>query len=98
MEETIKERKQRIHPFTIRLNNIKAKINYYNNKLKGELRGKEVKLNDEQKKDYEQKIKDLNYERFILKLNERDIKILETYCAYNKLPLDLETIRNQKNI
>ena len=69
MSEKQSTRKIRIHPYTQRLNNIKAKINYYNNKLKGELRGKEVILDDEKKKKYEQKIKDLNYERFILKLN-----------------------------
>ena len=87
-------RAHRAHPFTVRLNNIKAKINYYNNKLKGEVRGKEVILTDEQKAEYEQKIKDLNYERFILKLNDRDLKVLKTYCEYNKIPLDIESITN----
>ena len=73
--ETTKTIRQRAHPFTQRLNNIKSKINYYNKKLKDKPDNAE----------YKNRIDELEYERFILKLNDKDIKTLKIFCNYNKI-------------
>ena len=82
-----KVRKDRIHPYTKRLNNIKAKINYYKNKL--------IKENSNDK--YKNIINDLEYERFILKLNDKDIKTIKTFCKYNNIDF-IKLCKNIKEI
>lgn len=74
-------RKQREHPYTNRLNRIKSKICYY----------KKHSSDDEN----DEKIKALEYERFILKLNPHDISVIKKFCTFNNLTLDVEDILKQ---
>ena len=76
--EIIKSRKQREHPYTKHLNRIKSKICYYK---KSESENTTL-------------IDALEYERFVLKLNPHDMQVIEKFCQFNKLNLNIENIRN----
>ena len=76
-------RKPRSHPYTTQLNRIKSKICYYKKCL-------DDNLPEEKKKSIIDTINDLEYERFILKLNPRDIQIIKKFCLFNDLDIDIE--------
>ena len=78
--EITKVRKQREHPYTKHLNRIKSKICYYK---KGEPSPETKSMIDA-----------LEYERFVLKLNPHDMQVIEKFCHFNKLPHDINAIRD----
>ena len=80
-------RKQREHPYTKQLNRIKSKICYYKKRLNDE-------TDDKKKDSINDYINNLEYERFILKLNPHDITVIKKFCTFNKLSLDVEQIVN----
>ena len=80
LSEITKVRKQRDHPYTKHLNRIKSKICYYK---KGEPSPETNSYIDA-----------LEYERFVLKLNPHDMQVIEKFCHFNKLPHDINAIRN----
>ena len=81
-------RKAREHPYTKLLNRIKSKICYYKKRLNDE--------KDEKKKEnINDVIEDLEYERFILKLNPHDISIINKFCLYNNIEIDVEDVLKQ---
>ena len=81
-------RKNRDHPFTQKLNQIKSKICYYNKKLNEE-------KDEDKKKKIQNVIDELNYTRFILKLNKRDIDVLQKICIFNEIEIDIIELREK---
>ena len=81
-------RKQREHPYTKLLNRIKSKICYYKKRMNDE--------KDEKKKEIiNDVIEDLEYERFILKLNSHDIQVINKFCLFNNIEIDIEELLKQ---
>ena len=83
-EKTHSVRKAREHPYTNQLNRIKSKICYY-----------KKRMNEENADKIKDIINDLEYERFILKLNPHDFEVISKFCSFNKLSLNVKEILNQ---
>ena len=82
------QRKAREHPYTKLLNRIKSKICYYKKRMNDE--------KDEKKKEIiNDVIEDLEYERFILKLNSHDIQVINKFCLFNNIEIDIEELLKQ---
>lgn len=88
MSNEEKSRKQRDHPYTNQLNRIKSKICYYKKIMNDE--------NDEKKKEtINDAINSLEYERFILKLNPHDMNIINKFCSFNDIEIDVKDVLKQ---
>lgn len=65
-----------------KLNQLKSKASYHLKILKT------LEPETERYKTVEAKIKKINYDRFILKLNESQIKTLKAFCEYHNISFD----------